>query len=94
MSKANSLGGGLQLETIAMRRVMAADSLRLQRHKEAAAPPPPAAAPPTPAAKRKFLAFKPKLPGVTPKAKAAASTAPKTRTRLVVKVKVKRRQKA
>ena len=86
MSKANSLGGGLQTEMTAIRLRMAA----AQRHEQAAAST--AAAPPAPAAvpQRKVLAFRPKLPGVSKKvAKPPATTTTKGRTRLVVKVKVK-----
>ena len=79
MSRANTLGTGLQTEMSSIRLQMA----RQQAPRAVVAP----MAPVAPLPKRKVLAFKPTLPGVAkPKPRAPPSEG---RTRLVLKVKVK-----
>lgn len=82
MSKANSLGGGLQTELASVRLRMA-HSVRAQ--------PMPAAVPAAAASvpQRKVLAFQPKMPAITKKAPKQAVPKFKGKARLVVKVNVK-----
>lgn len=84
MSKANSLGVGLQNEGPAKRFQIAEAQKKIQS-KTTFAPPPFVAAPPLP--KRSAIVFLPKMPGVSKPA--LKKELPGTRRKLVVKVNVK-----